>query len=117
MAYSRFTINKQEKMTIGFLLVLALVHFLNQTFPRLAMFWSRTLGQSAETISNVGETASTLSIGYVIVKISSKLLGYGRLAGMVLGYGLILASLIPLFMQGRTLSDVLGGNNNGEVNG
>ncbi len=117
MAYSRFTLNKQEKMTIGFLLVLALIHFLNQTFPRLAMFWSRTLGQTGETVSNVGETVSTLSIGYVILKLSKVVPGYGRFAGMVLGYGLILASLIPLFMQGRTLSDVLGGNNNGQVNG
>ena len=120
MAYSRFTLNKQEKMTIGALLVLALIHFLNQTFPRLAMFWSRTLGQTSETISNVGETASTLAIGYTILKISKVIPGYGRLAGMVLGYGLILASLIPLFMQGRSLSDVLsglGGNNNGQVNG
>ena len=81
------------------------------------MFWSRTLGQTGETISNVGETVSTLSIGYVILKLSKVVPGYGRIAGMVLGYGLILASLIPLFMQGRTLSDVLGGNNNGQVNG
>jgi len=112
MAYSRFTLNKQEKQTIGVLLVLALVHFLNQTFPRLAQFWSNTLGQTGETVSNVGETVSTLSIGYVIVKISSKIIGVGRIAGMVLGYGLILASLIPLFMEGRTLSDVLGGGGN-----
>ena len=110
MAYSRFTLNKQEKMTIGFLLVLALVHFLNQTFPRLAMFWSRTLGQT-------GETVSTVAIGYAILKVSKVVPGYGRLAGMVLGYGLILASLIPLFMKGRSLSDVLGGSGNGQVNG
>jgi hypothetical protein len=117
MAYSRFTLNKQEKQTIGALLILALVHFLNQTFPRLAMFWTRTLGQSAETVSNVGETVSTVAIGYAILKVSKVLPGYGRLAGMVLGYGLILASLIPLFMQGRSLSDVLGGSGNGQVNG
>ena len=117
MAYSRFTLNKQEKQTIGALLVLALVHFLNQTFPRLAMFWSRTLGQSAETVSNVGETVSTVAIGYAILKVSKVVPGYGRLAGMILGYGLILASLIPLFMKGRSLSDVLGGSGNGQVGG
>jgi len=113
MAYSRFTLNKQEKQTVGALLILALVHFLNRTFPRLAQFWSNTLGQTSETVSNVGETVSTVAIGYAILKVSKVLPGYGRLAGMVLGYGLILASLVPLFMQGRSLSDVLGGGANG----
>jgi len=112
MAYSRFTLNKQEKQTIGVLLVLALVHFLNRTFPKLAQFWSNTLGQTSETVSNVGETVSTVAIGYAILKVSKVVPGYGKLAGMVLGYGLILASLIPLFMQGKSLADVLGGGGN-----
>ena len=117
MAYSRFTINKREKQTLGLLLGLALLHFLNMTFPALKQFWSRTLGQASEVIENVGETVSTVGIGYIIVVISGKLIGWGRFMGMVLGWGLILASLAPLFMQGKSLADVLGGIGNRQING
>ena len=119
MAYSRFTINKKDKMQIGLVLLLALIPFLNNLFPQLKSFWKDTLKIPANIVDNVLEDVGMVGVGYVVVKISSALVGYGRIAGMILGYGLILTALLPYFFRGKSLQDVLsglGGSGNNGVN-
>ena len=53
MAYSRFTLNKNEKMQIGVVLVLALIPFLNNLFPALKNFWKNTLKLPANLVDNL----------------------------------------------------------------
>ena len=111
MAYSRFTLNKKEKMQVGFVLLLALIPFLNNLFPALKRFWKDTLKIPANIVDNTIEDVGMVAIGYAIVKVSKVVPGYGRLAGMILGYGLILTAVVPLLFQGKSLQDVLSGNN------
>ena len=109
MAYSRFTLNKKEKMQVGFVLLLALIPFLNNLFPALKRFRKDTLKIPANIVDNTLEDVGMVAIGYAIVKVSKVVPGYGRLAGMILGYGLILTALVPLFFQGKSLQDVISG--------
>ena len=118
MAYSRFTLNKQEKMTIGALLVLALIPFLNKLFPALNRFWTDTLKIPSNIVNNTLEDVGMVAIGWTIVKVSKQVpFPMGRLAGMVLGYGLILTAVVPYLFQGKSLADLLQGGNNGSLSG
>ena len=117
MAYSRFTLNKQEKMTVGTLLVLALIPFLNKLFPALNRFWTDTLKIPSNIVNNTLEDVGMVAIGFTIVKVSKVVPGWGRCAGMVLGYGLMLTAIVPYLFQGKSLADLLQGGNNSQVNG
>lgn len=117
MAYSRFTLNKREKMTVGTLLVLALIPFLNKLFPALNRFWTDTLKIPSNIVDNTLEDVGMVAIGYTIVKVSKVVPGWGRVAGMILGYGLILTSIVPYLFQGKSLADLLQGGNNSQLNG
>ena len=117
MAYSRFTLNKQEKMTVGTLLVLALIPFLNKLFPALNRFWIDTLKIPSNIVNNTLEDVGMVAIGFTIVKVSKVVPGGGRFAGMVLGYGLMLTAIVPYLFQGKSLADLLQGGNNSQVNG
>ena len=117
MAYSRFTLNKQEKMTVGTLLVLALIPFLNKLFPALNRFWTDTLKIPSNIVNNTLEDVGMVAIGFTIVKVSKVVPGWGRFAGMVLGYCLMLTAIVPYLFQGKSLADLLQGGNNSQVNG
>ena len=117
MAYSRFTLNKQEKMTVGTLLVLDLIPFLNKLFPALNRFWTDTLKIPSNIVNNTLEDVGMVAIGFTIVKVSKVVPGWGRFAGMVLGYGLMLTAIVPYLFQGKSLADLLQGGNNSQVNG
>jgi hypothetical protein len=117
MAYSRFTLNKNEKMQIGFVLVLALIPFLNNLFPQLKNFWKNTLKLPANLVDNTLEDVGMVAVGFAIVKVSKVVPGYGRLAGMILGYGLILSAIVPYLFQGKSLAEVFSGSGNGQING
>ena len=110
MAYSRFTLNKKEKQQLGFVLILALIPFLNNLFPALKNFWKDTLKIPANIVDNALEDLGLVAIGFAIVKVSKYVPGYGRIAGMVLGYGLILTAVVPYLFQGKSLAEVLGSN-------
>ena len=109
MAYSRFTLNKQEKATIGMVLLLAVIPFLNNLFPALRRFWTDTLRIPVNIVDDTLEDVGMVAIGFAIVKISKVVPGWGRFAGILLGYGMILTALIPYLFQGRSLADVLSG--------
>tara|TARA_B100000287_G_scaffold140185_1_gene132076 strand:- start:1945 stop:2298 length:354 start_codon:yes stop_codon:yes gene_type:complete len=117
MAYSRFTLNKQEKMTIGTLLLLALIPFLNKLFPALNRFWTDTLKIPSNIVNNTLEDVGMVAIGYTIVKVSKVVPGFGRFAGMVLGYGLILTAVVPYLFQGKSLAQLFQGGGNNSLNG
>ena len=117
MAYSRFTLNKQENMTVGTLLVLALIPVLNKLFPALNRFWTDTLKIPSNIVNNTLEDVGMVAIGFTIVKVSKVVPGWGRFAGMVLGYGLMLTAIVPYLFQGKSLADLLQGGNNSQVNG
>lgn len=110
MAYSRLTLNKKEKQQLGFVLILALIPFLNNLFPALKNFWKDTLKIPANIVDNTLEDVGMVAIGFAIVKVSKYLVGTPRIAGMVLGYGLILTAVIPYLFQGKSLADLLSGN-------
>ena len=109
MAYSRFTLNKKEKTTIGVLLLLAMVHFLTQTFPALKSQLDKLWGANADMVNNALENVGLVAIGFTIVKVSRALVGVYRLSGMVLGYGVILVAVVPYLFRGRSLQSLLGG--------
>jgi|TARA_X000001036_G_scaffold25059_1_gene20929 hypothetical protein len=117
MAYSRFTLNKNEKMQIGVVLVLALIPFLNNLFPMLKNFWKNTLKVPANFVDNTLEDVGMVAVGYAILKVSKVVPGYGRFAGMVLGYGLILSAIVPYLFQGKSLGDLVSGGGNANLNG
>ena len=117
MAYSRFTLNKNEKMQIGVVLILALIPFLNNLFPQLKNFWKNTLRLPASLVDNTLEDVGMVAVGFAIVKVSKVVPGYGRLAGMILGYGLILSAIVPYLFQGKSLAEVFSGAGNGQLNG
>ena len=117
MAYSRFTLNKHEKMTIGTLLVLALIPFLNKLFPALNRFWTDTLKIPSNIVNNTLEDVGMVAIGFTIVKVSKVVPGWGRFAGMLLGYGLMLTAIVPYLFQGKSLADLLQGGNNNSLSG
>ena len=117
MAYSRFTLNKQEKMTIGTLLVLAFIPFLNKLFPALNRFWTDTLKIPSNIVNNTLEDVGMVAIGFTIVKVSKVVPGWGRFAGMLLGYGLMLTAIVPYLFQGKSLADLLQGGNNNSLSG
>ena len=111
MAFSRFTLNKREKQQVGFVLILALIPFLNNLFPALRRFWTDTLRVPANIVDNTLEDVGMVAIGWAIIKVAKVVPGWGRFAGMVLGYGLILTAVIPYLFQGKSLQDVLTGGN------
>jgi uncharacterized protein YjeT (DUF2065 family) len=102
MAYSRFTLNKNEKMQIGFVLVLALIPFLNNLFPQLKNFWKNTLKLPANLVDNTLEDVGMVAVGFAIVKVSK---------------GLILSAIVPYLFQGKSLAEVFSGSGNGQLNG
>tara|TARA_Y100000401_G_scaffold115613_1_gene119640 strand:- start:586 stop:930 length:345 start_codon:yes stop_codon:yes gene_type:complete len=110
MAYSRFTLNKKEKQQLGFVLLLAFIPFVNNLFPALKNFWKDTLKIPANIVDNTLEDVGMVAIGYAVVKVSKVVPGYGRLVGMILGYGLILTAVVPYLFQGKSLQDLIGGS-------
>ena len=110
MAYSRFTLNKKEKQQLGFVLILALIPFLNNLFPALKNFWKDTLKIPANIVDNTLEDVGMVAVGFAINKVSKVIPGTGRIAGMILGYGLILTAVLPYLFQGKSLADLLSGN-------
>ena len=115
MAYSRVTLNKKEKQMIGVALLLAFIPFVNNLFPAVRNFWINTLNVPAEMLDNVGESVGLVAVGYAVLKVSKFSLGYFRLIGMVFGYGLILAGVVPYLFKGQSLRSLL--NRGSEVNG
>ena len=110
MAFSRFTLNKKEKQQLGFVLILALIPFLNNLFPALKNFWKDTLKIPANIVDNTLEDVGMVAVGFAIIKVSKVIPGTGRIAGMILGYGLILTAVLPYLFQGKSLADLLSGN-------
>ena len=98
MAYSRFTLNKQEKMTGGTLLVLALIPFLNKLFPALNRFWTDTLKIPSNIVNNTLEDVGMVAIGFTIVKVSKVVPGWGAVPVMAF-IGILLLVFLVIMLQ------------------
>ena len=110
MAYTRVSLDKQEKTGIAVALFVILIKQLNDFIPRLREFWSGIDERVPEAVDNF----SLIGLGYIVLKVS-KVIGKAKgfmvasIAGMVVGYVLIAVGVAGTF--GINLYDTIMGNN------
>mgnify|MGYP001161356784 FL=1 len=108
MAYSRITLDKNEKNFLSIAFILILIDQLNRYVPAIKDFWDGI----DERIANVVGDLSIAGLGYIILSVAGKLFRFKGfmifgVAGMIVGYTLIavgLASVLGINLTDRIRS-------------
>jgi hypothetical protein len=110
MAYTRVSLDKQEKTGIAVAFFVILIKQLNDFIPNIRNFWDGIDERVAPAVDNL----SLVALGYVVLKVS-KMIGKSKgfmvasVVGMVVGYVLIAVGVAGTF--GINLYDTIMGNN------